>query len=55
MNRNRKVQAAALTLSAGIMIAGASLPAKAAPVAGASAMVKLASNTDSAAADTEDA
>lgn len=54
MNRNRKVQAAALTLSAGIMIAGASLPAKAAPVAGASAMVKLASNTDSAAADTED-
>lgn len=52
MNRNRKVQAAAITLSAGIMLAGAAVPAEAAPVAGASAMVQLAS-ADTA-AGTED-
>ena len=51
MNRNRRIQAAALTLSAGIMFAGASINAQAAPLAGASATILEAAADDSASGD----
>ncbi|MDD6551435.1 MAG: NlpC/P60 family protein [Lachnospiraceae bacterium] len=51
MNRNRRIQAAALTLSAGIMFAGASINAQAAPLAGASATILEAAAEDSASGD----
>ena len=51
MNRNRRIQAAALTLSAGIMLTGAYVNASAAPLAGASATILEAAAEDSASAD----
>lgn len=55
MNRNRKVQVAALTLSAGMMFAGAgfSVPAQASPLAGVMATVSVASAVDDTDDDTE--
>ncbi|MGN0242281.1 MAG: hypothetical protein ACI4CS_11380, partial [Candidatus Weimeria sp.] len=51
MNRNRRIQAAALTLSAGIMFTGAYVNVSAAPLAGASATILEAAAEDSASAD----
>ena len=51
MNRNRRIQAAALTLSAGIMLTGAYVNVSAAPLAGASATILEAAAEDSASAD----
>lgn len=48
MNRNRRIQAAAITLSAGIIFAGAGITAQAAPLAGATTILEATAESDTA-------